>query len=175
MTDWIKKWQRSPRQDRRVIVDGKFVELTEAIEPTIEVEEEDNEGIIETGSTNGDVPAGEIQRGIDKPVVSNWRHNRGDGSGASSAIVAASDTQVQETGVSNVVENPTQPVENTTVLPPVVEKPVSPDVLAGPVRRTGFNRPCNVEGGIAEGITEDDVDKAFTFPSVDKANEKENQ
>jgi hypothetical protein len=27
MTDWKNKWQRSPRQDRRVVVDGKFVEL----------------------------------------------------------------------------------------------------------------------------------------------------
>lgn len=27
MTNWKNKWQRSPRQDRRVVVDGKFVEL----------------------------------------------------------------------------------------------------------------------------------------------------
>lgn len=27
MGDWMNKWKRSPRQDRRVVVDGKFVEL----------------------------------------------------------------------------------------------------------------------------------------------------
>jgi hypothetical protein len=31
--NWMDKWQRSPRQDRRVVVDGKFVELVPLPKP----------------------------------------------------------------------------------------------------------------------------------------------
>ena len=30
---WLRQWTRSPRQDRRVVVDGEFVELTKPIIP----------------------------------------------------------------------------------------------------------------------------------------------
>ena len=39
MKDVFSKWGRSPRQDRRVVVNGKFVELTDPIHPTPEPEE----------------------------------------------------------------------------------------------------------------------------------------
>ncbi len=45
MASWMNKWQRSPRQDRRVLVNGKFVELTEPILP--EVKEEQPESALE--------------------------------------------------------------------------------------------------------------------------------
>ncbi len=48
---WYSKWQRSPRQDRRVVVNGKFVELTDPIHPKEEKEETRVEKEIrETGS-----------------------------------------------------------------------------------------------------------------------------
>src|SRR6516225_1177913 len=37
---WLKKWQRSPRQDRRAIIDGKFVEQGPVHVPQPPVEEE---------------------------------------------------------------------------------------------------------------------------------------
>jgi hypothetical protein len=37
---WLKKWQRSPRQDRRVLIDGKFVEKGPVHQPKPPVEEE---------------------------------------------------------------------------------------------------------------------------------------
>jgi len=37
---WLKKWQRSPRQDRRAIIDGKFVEQGPVHAPQPPVEEE---------------------------------------------------------------------------------------------------------------------------------------
>jgi hypothetical protein len=42
--EWLNKWGRSPRQDRRVIVDGKFVELTEPKIPEVN----NDEGTAET-------------------------------------------------------------------------------------------------------------------------------
>jgi hypothetical protein len=53
---WMDKWQRSPRQDRRVVVDGKFVELvplpdvTEREQSALEVvEEQVNAPVLEQG------------------------------------------------------------------------------------------------------------------------------
>jgi hypothetical protein len=37
---WMKKWQRSPRQDRRVLIDGKFVEKGPVHQPAPPVEED---------------------------------------------------------------------------------------------------------------------------------------
>src|SRR5208282_2701769 len=39
---FVSKWGRSPRQDRRVVINGKFVELGPVVKPTPPVEEQES-------------------------------------------------------------------------------------------------------------------------------------
>ena len=68
MVDWKNKWQRSPRQDRRVVVDGKFVELTPL--PNVTEREQSALEMISEGSPVEDIPVQEQTEGAPQQVNS---------------------------------------------------------------------------------------------------------
>jgi hypothetical protein len=61
---WMNNWQRSPRQDRRVVVDGKFVELVPLPKDVTEQEQSALEAVTEQVS----IPAQEQTEGAPQQV-----------------------------------------------------------------------------------------------------------
>lgn len=82
---WMSKWARSPRQDRRVIEDGKFVELGKVHQPTAPpveeqveantalevVHEQVDEGASAEGNVSLDAPNGSSDSGHETSEQSN--------------------------------------------------------------------------------------------------------
>ena len=72
---WMSRWQRSPRQDRRVVEDGVFVELGKVhipekpveeveVNTALEVVNEPNSGASATGNVPNDALDGQSEIGL---------------------------------------------------------------------------------------------------------------
>lgn len=103
---WLNKWGRSPRQDRRVIENGKFVEQgkVHAPEPPIEVPEQE-QSALEIVQEPVNVP---VREEISETVFEEARYDSTVDSGASAGRDVSSDESIGLGGSRN------EAVERTT-------------------------------------------------------------
>jgi hypothetical protein len=120
--DWIAKWGRSPRQDRRVVVNGKFVEQAEVVIPTPPQEETDTRERLRERITND--PDLNIEAGSQKQVQEVPETNDRGTSASQDVSLNGSD---QLRGAKNSDDQPgvagTGRGEETAVLP-VSDSPI---------------------------------------------------
>ncbi|HXQ38132.1 MAG TPA: hypothetical protein VN843_29275 [Anaerolineales bacterium] len=79
---WLNKWGRSPRQDRRVIEDGKFVELGKVYEPPVENVPEQEQSALEIVHEPANVPVreqsvSEVMQAELEPLDAVAEHEKG--------------------------------------------------------------------------------------------------
>ena len=145
MKDVFSKWGRSPRQDRRVVVNGKFVELTDPIHPTPEPEGNTALEIVHEPNAISGTVFEEARYGDDGGAVDAIQSDGSDGEiGGGSAQGTAVPESIEAGDQTVVTETP-----NAENLPPT-----APEVaVVGQVH----------DETIVETNSETIVGKTFTF------------
>ncbi len=148
--NWLNNWQRSPRQNRRTVIDGKFVELaplekdTEREESTLEIVTEDQNDL-DTGTSTGESVSAGRSQGQDAGHDSTAENgNRGVQSGGPEVAQSISNAEVPAaTEIDIDVDKafrfltPTEIEEKgITVLSGTGEGTLGEDVLDGQAGRT---------------------------------------
>lgn len=112
---WLSKWGRSPRQDRRVVENGKFVEQGQVHVPEPPVEEQElntalevvhepaNAGASTDGNVSPDAPQGESRVGLETSEGSAQSD-----SGQISEVVGV----VPDASISTTEEQPTDEMKS---------------------------------------------------------------